>query len=139
MMGRARDCIPLDTELLLLDDGRGLTDEVAAGLRGKGFSVIGVLPDALGRWGTGGGTFASTPAVTSPRPPDGFLLSVGDPGSPIYDGTTFISIEEFWGRAGEVPNEEPVVLIAARGVRAAMAIGLLEREGITNVTVWRRG
>lgn len=139
MMGRARDCIPLDPDLVLLDDGRGLTNEVAAGLRGKGFSVVGVLDDALGRWGTDGGAFASTPALTAPQPPDGFLLSVGDPGSPMYDGTTFISIEELWSRAGEVPSDEPVVLIAARGVRAAMAIGMLERAGITNITVWRRG
>lgn len=139
MMGRARDCIPLDQDLVLLEDGRRLTNEVAAGLRGKGFAVAGVLSDALGGWGAHDGAFASTPTVTSPRPPDRFLLSVGDPGSPMYDGATFISIEEFWERAGEVPSDEPVVLIAARGVRAAMAIGMLERAGITNITVWRRG
>ncbi len=139
MTGRARDCLPLDVELVLLEDGRGLASEVAAGLRGKGFSVAGVLTDAFGQWGTRHENFSSTPLIVAPSPPDGYLLSVGDPGSPMYDNATFISIEELWNRTGEVPSDEPVILISARGIRAAMAIGMLERNGITDITVWKRG
>jgi rhodanese-related sulfurtransferase len=138
MTGRARDCIPLGTQLILLDDDRGIIDEVAAGLRGKGYAVEGVVHDALVAWGTGHGAPASVSVVKSVAPPEGFLFSVGDPGSGLYEGASFIPIEDLWGRTEEVPVDQPIVLIAARGVRAAMAVGMLERAGATDITVWRK-
>lgn len=136
MTGRARDCIPLDVHLILLGDDSCDPVEVAAALRGKGFGVTGVLEDGLRAWGNAHGTVASTEIVESDTPPPGQILSVGDPGSPLLDGATFIPLDALWARVEEVADG-PVAVIAGKGVRAAMAVGMLERAGRSDITFWR--
>jgi len=134
--GRARDCIPLDVPLILLGDGSCDPAEVAAALRGKGSGVTGFVEDGLRAWGNAHGTVASTEVVASHAPPPGVVLSVGDPGSVLVEGATFIPLDSLWNRLDDVP-EGPVVVTAGKGVRAAMAVGMLERAGRTEITFWR--
>lgn len=136
MPGRARDCIPLDVPFVLLDDGTTNMHEAAAAFRGKGFAVPGYLGDGVTAWGRANGTPASTDARTSKDAPDMTLLSVGDPGSVLPKEATLIPIEELWDRVDEIADG-PVAVIAGRGVRAAIAVGLLERAGRDEIVVWR--
>ncbi len=48
-----------------------------------------------------------------------------------------IPIELLWSRVAEVPRSDPVVLAAGYGVRAALAVGILEREGFDRIVFWR--
>src|SRR3990170_3212430 len=57
---RARDCIPLDVPLVLLDLGRADMVQAAAALRGKGFEILGKVDDGVNRWAERRGTPAST-------------------------------------------------------------------------------
>lgn len=137
MPSRARDCIPLSTPLLLLDLGAGDLTNTAVSLRGKGFTVVGYVSDAVNGWAAENGTPASTEIVSGPTPPDGLVLDVGDPGARVTEPGSRIPIERLWSRAGEFTGEERVVLAAGAGVRAALAVGLLERAGVPEVLFWR--
>ncbi len=134
---RARDCIGLDVGLVLLGDDTCDPVEVAAGLRGKGFTVNGYVAGGVSTWGNRHGSPASTERSEGSKPPEGSLLSVGDPGSPLPAEATFIPLETLGGRVEELPGSERIVIIAARGVRAAMAIGMLERSGRNDLVFWR--
>lgn len=136
MPGRARDCIPLDVPFVLLGDGHTDLHEAAAAFRGKGFAVVGYLDDGVATWGRTKGTPASTDSRTSKDAPDTTLLSVGDPGSVLPKDAILIPAEELWDRVDEVPDG-PVAVIAGRGVRAALAVGLLERAGRDEIVFWR--
>lgn len=136
MPGRARDCIPLDVPLVLLGSQGVDMAEVTASLRGKGFGVPGYVADGLKVWAERSGTAGSTPVVEETTAPDGTILSVGDPGSPLVQGATFIPLERLWYRVDEIPQGR-VVIAAGRSVRAAMAVGMLERSGRSEITVWR--
>lgn len=137
MPSRARDCLPLDAPLLLLDLGAGDLNNAAASLRGKGFTVIGAVEDAINGWASANGNPVSTEVVTGPPPSGVFVLDVGDPGAEVPDPSTRIPIERLWGRAGELAGEERVLIAAGAGVRAALAVGMLERAGLSEILFWR--
>jgi hydroxyacylglutathione hydrolase len=136
MAGRARDCIPLSQELILLTDETAHMGNAAAALRGKGFPVLGQVEDAISAWSTARGSPASTEIVEGPQPPEGALLHVGDPGVAPQEGALHIPVERLWERVGEVP-EGTVVVLSGYGVRAGLAIGILERAG-RDVRLWQR-
>jgi rhodanese-related sulfurtransferase len=137
MAARARDCIPLDIPLILLDLSTGDVAHAAASLRGKGFVVLGLVEDGVNQWAALRGAPASTETVSSDAAPEGLLLHVGDPGSRRPDGALHIPVEHLWGRAGELAGRDHVVICAGYGVRAALAVGILERAGVESITFWR--
>ena len=131
---RARDCVPLDVPLVLLDLGAGDPAVAAAALRGKGFDVVGKVDDGLNAWTRARGAPASTDIVTD-RPEGPVILDVSDPGATSAGDGARIPIEELWGRVSEIPDG-PVCVVAGYGVRAAIAVGILERAG-RDVLFWK--
>ncbi len=133
--GRARDCLPLDLSLILIDDGVGDTVHAAASLRGKGYDVIGIVrrSDLSSRWPS-----ASTETITGEGSPEGFLLDVGDPGTrSVPEAATRIPVDRLWAVAEEIRDEARVVVMAGKGVRAALAVGILEGAGIPQIAFWK--
>lgn len=131
---RARDCIPLEVPLIVLDLGSGDIVHAAASLRGKGFDVRGKLDDGINRWVERRGSPASTEVVSDL--PEGIpVLHVNDPGTPRIDASYVIPIETLWARVEEL-DPPRVALAAGFGVRAAIAVGVLERAG-KEVLFWR--
>lgn len=132
---RARDCLPLDLSFVLMDGPRVDYANAAAALRGKGFSVLGVVEDALARWRSAGGSLATTEVLHAPPNPD-VTLDVGDPGATAPSGAMSIPVESLWSRLDELEGVERIVVAAGYGVRAAIAVGLLERAGVKQVQLW---
>ncbi|MDQ3964475.1 MAG: rhodanese-like domain-containing protein [Actinomycetota bacterium] len=132
---RARDCLPLDLPIVLLPDTASDLGNAAASLRGKGFSVLGALRDGLRAWADRFGHPASTELATAP-PKDAFILDVGDPGATPPDDATTIPAEQLWNRIDEV-DAPRVAIVAGYGIRAALAIGILERAGIRDISFIR--
>lgn len=139
MASRARDCIPLDVPLLLLDEGTGDMANAAAALKGKGFTVVGKVTEALARWAQQHGSPASTEIATRDETPTGFVLDVSDPGARRDAADGRIPIERLWDRASEATEHEIVVVAAGAGVRAALAVGILERAGVREIVFWKPG
>ena len=131
---RARDCIPLSVPLILLDLGAGDPINAVSALRGKGFDVLGKVEDGINRWVSARGTPAST-EVVSQRPDDIKLLHVNDPGARPIDPEVSIPIEQLWARANEIEPHR-IAVVAGFGVRAAIAVGILERAG-HEVLFWK--
>ena len=131
---RARDCIPLDVPLILLDLGVGDLLNAAPALRGKGFDVVGKVDDGINRWVSKRGNPGSTEIVTE-KPENASVLHVNDPGAQAADADLTIPIEELWGRTGELGTGR-IVVVAGAGVRAAIAVGILERAG-HDVAFWK--
>ena len=130
---RARDCIPLEVRLVLLDLGAGDPSAAASALRGKGFDVVGKVDDGINRWVVARRHPASTEVATDrPNIP---VLHVNDPGALVPEPDMTIPIEELWGRVDEVPSGG-VAIAAGFGVRAALAVGILERAG-RDVVFWK--
>jgi hypothetical protein len=48
-----------------------------------------------------------------------------------------IPIDQLWRRAVELSDERRVAVTAGFGVHAALAVGILERNGIEEVLIWR--
>jgi rhodanese-related sulfurtransferase len=138
MASRARDCLPLSLPLILLDDGASDLMNAAASLRGKGFTVLGKLDDGVAEWAKAHGTPASTEVVNEPAR-DATVLDVSDPGAPKAPDAVSISIEHLWTRVNELEGKAPVVVCAGRGIRAALAVGMLERAGTEVLFWWARG
>ena len=135
MAGRARDCIPLEVPFVLLHhDGLDVA-AVTAAFRGKGFTVLGYVEDGLTAWGHLHGAPASTEVVKGSTPPADLVLDVGDPGVRIFDDAKLISVEELWTRTDEVRSER-IAILAGRGVRASLAVGMLERAGTSDIAFW---
>ena len=133
---RARDCIPLKVPLILLEaEGVDMVN-AAASLRGRGFTVPGVLSDGVNEWSKWYGTPASTEVYRGPEPRQSFVLHVSDPGTAELQGATQIPVEQLWGRAGEVTDQARVFVAGGRGVRAALAVGILERAGASDVVYY---
>jgi rhodanese-related sulfurtransferase len=133
---RARDCIPLEIPLVLIaHEGTDMVN-AASSLRGRGFNVIGVIADALQEWSKLYGTPASVETYRGPAPRRGLVLDVSDPGTVGVQEATRIPIEQLWGRAGEISDEPRVVVASGYGVRAALAVGILERVGVKETIVW---
>jgi rhodanese-related sulfurtransferase len=134
---RARDCLPLDLPLVLMD-----LDEVdylhaAASLRGKGFTVLGKTRDAINNWAAARGVPASTEVITRTVEGTGTALDVGDPGADKMEDAIYIPIDQLWKRIGEVKDASRVAVLSGYGVRAALAVGILERAGIREILFWR--
>lgn len=138
MPSRARDCLPLDLPLILLsgesDDRAALA---SASLQGKGFSVVGALRHGVDRWARAHGAPAST-EIVDVLESGVMVLDVGDPGARTPEDATRIPAELLWARATEL-DEGPVVVVAGFGVRAALAVGILERAGRDVSLMWTRG
>jgi rhodanese-related sulfurtransferase len=132
MASRARDCLPLNLPLVLLDLGQGDLVNAAASLRGKGFTVLGLVPDGINQWAAAGGSPVSTEIVGPGR---GLVLDVGDPGADPGEAAQRIPVESLWGRAPELDSDESITVASGYGVRAALAVGILERFG-HDVAVW---
>jgi rhodanese-related sulfurtransferase len=134
---RARDCLPLDLPLVLMD-----LDEVdylhaAASLRGKGFTILGKTRDAINNWAAARGVPASTEVITRTVEGTGTALDVGDPGADKMEDAIYIPIDQLWKRIGEVKDASRVAVLSGYGVRAALAVGILERAGIREILFWR--
>lgn len=136
--GRARDLLPLDARLVLLEDGTSPLDKAADAFRGKGFDVVGYVPGGIEAWPD---PLGGTPVAGLGTSTDGLvLLDVADPGTLL--GTTRvpperIPAERLWTRAGELDKDEPLGVLAGWGVRACSAIGILEHLGFTKITYVR--
>ncbi len=137
MAARARDCLPLSLPLVLLELGAGDVLHAAASLRGKGFTVLGKVDDAINRWTELCGSPASTDVIEGPDRPDGAIVDVVDPGAIVPDPTYRIPLEQLWKRVDQVDLRAPLVVAAGFGVRAALAVGILERAGAEQVAYWR--
>jgi rhodanese-related sulfurtransferase len=136
MPSRARDCLPLDLPLVLMDTPRVDMSNAAAGLRGKGFSVLGHVENALERWrAERGGLVATDMPVEAPDVD--VALDVGDPGARPPAGATRISVERLWADLDRLEGVGRIVVISGIGVRAALAVGMLERAGVKKVQIWR--
>lgn len=133
---RARDCVPLEVPLILLEAEGVDMVQAAASLRGRGFTVPGMLADGINEWSRWYGTPASTEVYRGPEPRQGLVLDVSDPGTAELQGATRIPIEQLWGRAGEVSEQARVFVAGGRGVRAALAVGILERAGASDVVYY---
>ena len=131
---RARDCIPLEVPLVLLDLRAGNAIHAAASLRGKGFDVAGKLEDGINRWAAAKGSPASTETIGE-RPDGATILDVNDPGVADLASDVAIPIDQLWARVDEVPGDR-VAIAAGFGVRAALAVGMLERAG-KEVLFWK--
>lgn len=137
--GRARDLLPLDSRILLLEDPTSPLDKAADAFRGKGFEVVGYIAGGVDAWQTGplGGTSIIALANTLP---DLFLVDVADPGTAIpalRRPPLRIPVELLWERVGELDPSKPVGVLAGYGVRAAAAIGILEHLGLRELTYVR--
>ncbi len=133
---RARDCLPLDLPLLLLhQDGIDMVN-AAASLRGRGFSVPGSVTDGIEEWSRSRGTTAVTEVYRGPQPRDLAVLDVSDPGVGDLSDVHRIPVEQLWDRVEELAGEPRVVVASGYGIRAALAVGILERAGINDVIVW---
>ena len=136
--GRARDLLPLECRLLLLEDPISPLDKAADALRGKGFDVVGYIAGGVGAWtitklgGTGVIPLANTPPHLN-------LLDVADPGTdiPAARPRTRIPAEQLWDRVGELDASEPIGVLSGFGVRAAAGIGILEHLGIRELSLVR--
>jgi rhodanese-related sulfurtransferase len=138
MSTRARDCLPLDLPYVLLDLGHGNPPLAAAALRGRGFHVVGSVEDGLNRWAESS-PLASTETFTGDRVPDGTILHVSDPGAVAPEGAVTIPADDLWPRCDELDPSRRVVVAAGYGVRAGLAVGMLERNGFRDVAFWRTG
>jgi rhodanese-related sulfurtransferase len=137
MAGRARDCLPLDLPLILMSSPGADMGNAAAALRGKGFTVVGSVEDAINGWAAHSGTPSSTEVLEGPSAPEGVILDLSDPGVIPPDDARRIPLELLWARAGELAGEARVVVAAGYGVRAALGVGMLERAGVEEVIFWK--
>jgi rhodanese-related sulfurtransferase len=135
---RARDCIPLAHPMVILDHGGVDLEYVTSSLRGKGFAVIGQVRSGVEKWAETYGTPSSCEVFGSDETPDGLVIDVGDPRVVLHPEATTISVERLWDRAEEFAAESRVTVLAGAGVRAALAVGMLERVGAQNVGFWFR-
>ena len=137
MATRARDCVPLSAPLILIEDQDADMVHAAASLRGKGFDVEGVVDDAVNNWVKSGGKPASTEVVTGRESPGGLVLDVADPAAKVPEGATRIPADDLWDRSAELAGEARVVVAAGYGVRAGLAIGILEHAGVRTTIFWK--
>jgi rhodanese-related sulfurtransferase len=137
MATRARDCLPLSIPYVLLDLGYGDLALATAALRGKGFSVVGWVGDALNQWAGKGRRIGSTDVAAGAAPPPGTLLHVNDPGATAPEGAVTIPADDLWPRCDELDRAGRVVVVAGWGVRAGLCVGILERNGFQDVALWR--
>ena len=125
--GRARDLLPLDARLVLIDDNSGRLSDAAAMLRGKGFTVHGYVSQV------GLEDISQSTRTLDLADATGLLLiNVADPGTKGYGDELFIPAESLWSRVSEIDTSADIGVLAGWGVRAAAAIGILENLGRGN-------
>jgi len=136
--GRARDLLPLEARLVLLDDGVSPVERAADSFRGKGFDVVGVLTGGVRAWAD---PLVTTPVIQLADTPDVLaLINVSDPGTVLPPGHgvgASIPVERLWDKAGELGRNWDLGILAGYGVRAAAAVGILETLGFTKLTFVR--
>lgn len=136
--GRARDLLPLDAHLILLDDHVSPVERAADSFRGKGFDVVGSLTTGVGAWPD---PLITTPIIDIAAAPDVLaLINVSDPGTALPPGHSVgasIPVERLWDGAGDLGRSWDLGVLAGYGVRAAAAVGILEHMGFTKLTVVR--
>jgi rhodanese-related sulfurtransferase len=137
LAARARDCLPLDLPLVLMDLDEVDCLHAAASLRGKGFTVLGKTRDAINNWAAARGVPTSTEVITKTVEGTGTALDVGDPGADEMEDAVYIPIDQLWKRVGEVKDASRVAVLSGYGVRASLAVGILERAGIGEILFWR--
>lgn len=133
---RARDCIPLTVPLVLLETEGVDMVNAAASLRGRGFAVPGKVADGINEWSRRYGTPASTEIYRGPEPREGVVLDVSDPGTAALNNPLRIPVEQLWTQAAELAERGRIFVAGGRGVRAALAVGILERAGATDVVYY---
>ncbi len=131
---RARDLLPLNARLILLEDDSSPLQEAASRLRGKGFDVEGYVAAGdipqLGK-------MTATRAVPIQDTGSLHLLNVGDPGT-IYEGRSVrIPVERLWDGLSELDASFRIGVLCGFGVRAATAIGILEKFGFKEIVLIR--
>lgn len=136
MAARARDCLPLDLPMILMEADDIDLIHAAASLRGKGFTVLGKTADPINQWAASRGPPVSTEVVHSTIPGTGTVLDVGDPGAEKMPDAVHIPIEVLWHRVDEIRGAERMAVLAGYAVRAALAVGILERAGVKEVIFW---
>ena len=137
MATRARECIPLDVPLVLLEDDSSDLRHAAASLRGKGFSVPGYTSDAINQWVATSHRPASTEVIDSTRAPGGLILDVADPGASPPESALRVPADGLWRSSGDLARHSRIVVAAGYGVRAALAVGILELAGVADVAFWK--
>ncbi|CAN5537419.1 hypothetical protein BH18ACT16_BH18ACT16_10500 [soil metagenome] len=137
MLVRARDCLPLSLPLILMDAPNANLNNAAASLRGKGFTVLGALEDGVNSWINVHGAPASTEVVEGHDPPDALVLDISDPGRILEEADLSIPVELLWNRVEELRDKGLVALAAGFGVRAGLAVGILERAGVSELLFWK--
>lgn len=137
MGARARDCLPLSLPLVLLPGPDVDVLHAAATLRGRGFEVVGELRNGVEEWSAHNGTPASTEQLD--RLPEGTTaVHVVDPGATPPEGAVTIPAETLWNRTGEL-RDGPIAIVGGFGLRATLAVGILERAGFGDVSLlWAR-
>jgi rhodanese-related sulfurtransferase len=136
--GRARDLLPLDARLVLLDDDVSPVERAADSFRGKGFDVVGALAGGVNAWPD---PLVATPVIQLADVPDVLaLIDVSDPGTALPPGHGVgarIPVERLWEESGELGRTWDLGVLAGYGVRAAAAVGILEKLGFTKLTFVR--
>jgi len=136
--GRARDLLPLEARLVLLDDGVSPVERAADSFRGKGVDVVGGLTGGARAWAD---PLVTTPVIQLADTPDVLaLINVSDPGTVLPPGHgvgASIPVERLWDKAGELGRNWDLGILAGYGVRAAAAVGILEKLGFTRLTFVR--
>jgi rhodanese-related sulfurtransferase len=136
--GRARDLLPLDAPLVLLDDDVSPMERAADSFRGKGFEVVGALAGGVNAWPD---PLVTTPVIQLADTPDVLaLIDVSDPGTALPPGHgvgASIPVERLWEDSGELGRTWDLGVLAGYGVRAAAAVGILEKLGFTRLTFVR--
>jgi hydroxyacylglutathione hydrolase len=137
LAARARDCLPLDLPMVLMELDDLDYVHAAASLRGKGFTVVGKTRDAINNWAAARGVPASTEVISKTVEGTGTVLDVGDPGADEMEDSIHIPIDQLWRRVGELKDATRVAILSGYGVRAALAVGILERAGVQEILFWR--
>lgn len=135
--GRARDLLPLDARLVLVEDEQFGLDDAAASFRGKGFDVVGYLPDGVHGSVAGALNLVSTPDIAIDEAGSLVLVDVADPGTVPQLGVSRIPAETLWLRAREIDSRSDVGVLAGWGVWAAAAVGILEKLDFSPVSFVR--
>ena len=136
--GRARDLLPLDSRLVLLDDGVSPLDKAADSFHGKGFEVVGYLAGGVDAWPESPVRTPQTPLGEAPV--ELVLIDVADPGTRVpaeRSALAKIPAERLWDRAAELHPTWAIGVLAGWGVWAAAAVGILEKLGFRKVTFVR--
>jgi hydroxyacylglutathione hydrolase len=137
LAARARDCLPLDLPLVLMELDEVDYMHAAASLRGKGFTVLGKTADAINNWAAARGVPTSTEVITRTVEGTGTVLDVGDPAADKMEDSVYIPIDQLWRRVDEIKDASRVAVLSGYGVRAALAVGILERAGIGEILFWK--